>query len=114
MSTMRRHNATAYELSITRHAKQRFCQRARTSDQRTAARRLTIAIDNAVQTEALFHCARDLYAIELGDELVALCAVTGPPQKPISIAVITVLTTMMAITSFHHLTPCIMPALLAA
>lgn len=114
MSAMRRHNATTYELSITRHAKQRFCQPARTSNQRTAARRLTVAIDNAVPTQTLFHCARDLYAIGLGDELVALCAVTGPPQKPISIAVITVLTTMMAITSFHHLAQCVMPAVRAA
>jgi hypothetical protein len=110
---MRRHDATTYELAITRHAKQRFCQRAQTPDQRTAARPLTTAIEKAVQTETLVHCARNLYAIPLDNDLVALCAVTGPPQKPISIAVITVLTTIMAITSFHHLAP-VMPLLMAA
>lgn len=111
---MRRHDAISYELAITRHARQRFCQRAQIADQRAAARHLTTAIENAIHDENLLHCARNLYAVPLENDLVALCAVTGPPQKPISIAVITVLTTMMAVTSFHHLAPSAMPALMAA
>jgi hypothetical protein len=111
---MRGHNSTTYEIAITRHAKHRFCQRAQTPDQRAAARHLTNAIEHAVQDENLLHCARNLYAVLLERDLVALCAVTGPPQKPISIAVITVLTSMMAITSFHHLAQNVMPALIDA
>jgi hypothetical protein len=111
---MRHHDSTTYELTITRHATARFCLRSRTPDHRGAARLLTNAIENAVQEETLLHCARNLYAIPLDDRLVALCAVTGPRQKPISIALITVLTTLMAITSFRHLARVMQPSLLAS
>ena len=96
-------DSTTYDLRITRHASARFCLRSQNPDRRGATRLLRNAVESAVQEQALHHCVRDLYAIALDDCLVALCAVAGPPQKPIRIAIITVLTTRMAITSFQHL-----------
>lgn len=111
---MRLHDAVTYDLAITRHAKRRFCQRAKTQNQRAAARCLTTAVDNAVQNEALIHCTRNLYAVSLDNDLVALCAVSGPPQKPIAIVIITVLTSVMVITSFHRVARRVTHALAAA
>lgn len=49
----------------------------------------------------------DLYAapfqLVAGKTLVALCDIAGPPQKPIRVVVITVLTARMALASFSHL-----------
>ena len=111
---MRPHNLVTYNLTITRHATRRFCQRAQVQNQRAAARHLTTAMDDAVQNETLIHCTRDLYGVSLDNDLVALCAITGPPQKPIAVVIITVLTSVMAITSFRHVARRVNPSLAAA
>ena len=101
------YNDSACRVEITRHALHRFRLRAGVPDESSEGAILMKAIVEAVDRGSLFPCRPGLHAVFIrdlkGPAVVALCAVSWPPEKPYALAVITVLTLEMALCSFSHL-----------
>lgn len=101
------YNGPSCRVEITRHALHRFRLRAGVPAESPDGATLMRTIVEAVDRGGLFPCRAGLHAVFVrdlsGPAVVALCAVSGPPEKPYALAVITVLTLEMAFCSFSHL-----------